>query len=101
MRRKPMLGSLAGAALLLFGALAPPASAQTGGAYRLTWARLPASGGVSAGEGYSLGATGGLPEPGPTQRGGAYTLNGGVVNAGSAGRPLPPDQWLYLPQITR
>ncbi len=87
MRRKPMFGFLAGAALLLFAAVAPPVSAQTGGTYRLAWARSPAGGGVIAGEGYSLVSTTGLPEPGPTQRGGGYTLNGGVVDAGSQHGP--------------
>jgi hypothetical protein len=95
----PMLGFLAGAALLLFAALAPPASAQSGGMYRLAWARSPAGGGVSAAEGYSLVSTTGIPEAGPTQRGGGYTLNGGVVDAGS--QPLQRTQWLYLPHIER
>jgi len=55
----------------------PPASAQTGGGYDLTWNSIDGGGATfSTGGMYSLGGTIGQADAG-TLSGGSYTLNGG------------------------
>ena len=55
---------------------APPATAQSGGGYDLTWNTLDGGGGTSTGGAYSLTGTIGQADAG-AQSGGSYTVGGG------------------------
>jgi hypothetical protein len=64
-------------------------SAQSGGAYDLTWNTMDDGGGISAGGAYSLSGTIGQFDAG-TMSGGAYTLIGGFWVDFQASRLMLP-----------
>jgi hypothetical protein len=82
------------AALVLWLLASPPAFAQTGGGYDLTWSTIDAGGSMSSGGGYSLSGTIGQPDAG-AWNGGGYVLRGGFWAGGAYQYPV------YLPLIMR
>lgn len=75
--------------------------AQSGGPYELAWSSIDSGGGTMTAGAYGLTSAIGQPEPGATQSGGSYSLNGGVVDAGSAGQAAPGGQRVFLPLVLR
>ena len=71
-------------------------------AFDLSWWTVDGGGGTSEGETYALEGTIGQADAGYEMTGGAYTLAGGFWGAGGvAPTPVPLDQQLYLPLISR
>ena len=96
MNRKIILATLALLILIVLASATHivPASAQSGGAYDLTWNSIDGGGAMFSTSGtYSLGGTIGQADAG-MQSGGTYTLNGGFWVDFLGNR-------LYLPLILR
>lgn len=97
-------GAIVAGIVLAAPAAAPPAGAQTGGVYGLSWSTLDTGGGTSAGGAYLLHGSAGRPTLSPLA-GGAYTVWSGFVQAPPAGQvgvwePLPaPERYLSLPPV--
>ncbi len=80
-------------------AVAPPARAQSGGPYELTWSTLAGGGftfSSAPGSGYRLGGTVAQPEAG-TATGGPYALKGGFWNLSGASLVEVDDDRTDLP----
>jgi hypothetical protein len=75
-----------------------PASAQSGGAYNLTWNTIDGGGGMNTGGAYIVTGTTGQPDA-ATVSGGSYTLNGGFWNG--VQNLLSNSLHLFLPLIEK
>ena len=69
--------SITALAWLVFPFTTPPAKAQSGGGYDLSWSTIDGGGGTSTGGVYSVSGTIGQPDAGATMTNGQYSVTGG------------------------